>query len=289
MRGLLVYIIASVIILGAFLIFALAGWPGEPSSCTQSDPDGCFCEAFDLEDVKQNRPGIRQWTNTLSNLYSLGTALVIVLFLKHDRKTFAGRTAPNIMKSSSWIADLYLFAVLFLGLGSMWFHASITGWGSIFDGLSMYIYTGFLVFYTMIRLYGDRVIFWIGYPTIVIVMTFFHATGVPSFALILILVTLYLLFEFRLWSKERAFAMGKLKPILLWCGAVLSMIAATIFWEFSKSGKSLCDPDSAFQAHGLLWHTLAGLMALLLYFCWREDDASDPVHYDRRGGPPYNA
>lgn len=289
MRGLLVYFIASGVILGAFLIFALAGWPGEPSSCIDSDPNGCFCEAFEADDIKQNKPGLRQPANTLSNLYALGTALIVALFLKSDRKTFAGRTAPNIMKSSSWIADLYLFAVLFLGLGSMWFHASLTAWGSVFDGLSMYIYAGFLVFYTMIRLYGDKLIFWIGYPTIVVVMTFFHATGVPSFALILLLVTFYLLFEFRLWGKQGAFAMGKLKPILLWCGAALSMTLATVFWALSKTGKPMCWEDSWFQPHGLLWHTLAGLMALLLYFYWREEDSDGPALYDRRDGPPYHA
>jgi len=32
-----------------------------------------------------------------------------------------------------------------------------------------------------------------------------------------------------------------------------------------------CPPDSFWQPHGLLWHTLSGVMALCLFFYWRED------------------
>lgn len=288
LRALLVYGIASSVILGVFFIFVIAGWPGPVSDCINETPnDGCFCESFDINKVRQNEGGIRQLTNTLSNLYSLGTALIVALVLGRDRKIFAGRAAPNIMRSSSIIADIYLFAVLFLGLGSMWFHASMKAWGSTFDGLSMYIYAAFLVFYTMIRLYGDRLIFYIGYPTVVVTMTLFHATGVPSFALIIILVVFYLLLEVRLWFHQGSFAMGRVRPITLWIGAALSMGWATAFWKLSQSGGAMCDPDSWFQPHGLLWHTLAGVMALLLFFYWREEEAGEPVLYDRRTGPPH--
>jgi hypothetical protein len=61
---------------------------------------------------------------------------------------------------------------------------------------------------------------------------------------------------------------------LLWGGAAVAIILATIFWIFSQTGEDLCDPTSFFQPHGLLWHPLAGVMAVLLYFYWRGDEAS---------------
>ena len=53
------------------------------------------------------------------------------------------------MKSSSYVPDLYIFCVLFLGLGSMWFHASLTQWGGVIDAASMYVFLAFLVFYSI--------------------------------------------------------------------------------------------------------------------------------------------
>lgn len=50
----------------------------------------------------------------------------------------------NLIRSRNFLADLYVFAVFFLGFGSMWFHASITQWGGRFDGMSMYVFAGIM-------------------------------------------------------------------------------------------------------------------------------------------------
>lgn len=274
MRAALIYIISIVVIMGVFFLFVALGWPGETNSCTEDDPDTCFCERWVLSEIEDDEVGVIQPANTWWNLYSIFSAVIVLAFLNKDRRTFAGRKAPNLMRSSSWIPDIYLFAVLFLGLGSMWFHASLTAWAGVIDGLSMYIYATFLVFYTAIRLCGRQLIFWIGYPTFVILMTIFHSQEVPSFALIVILVVAYLLLEVLIWIERGEFALGSVKPQLLWVFAVVCIIAATIFWALSQTGKPLCNLDSAFQPHGILWHPLAGIMAVLLYFYWREEELS---------------
>ena len=272
MRAVLIYMISIVVIMGAFLAFVAAGFPGERNDCTRDEPNTCFCERFEISDITSDDVGVIQPSNTWFNLYSIFTAAIVLAFLNKDRRTFAGRTAPNLMRSSSWIPDIYLFAVLFLGLGSMWFHASLTKWGGVFDGLSMYIYAAFLVFYTSIRLCGRQLLFWIGYPTFVILMTIFHGMGVDSFALIMILVVAYLLLEVMIWIESGKFAMGETLPQVLWILAVVCILAATTFWALSQTGKALCDEDSWFQPHGLLWHPLAGIMAVLLYFYWRHEE-----------------
>lgn len=272
MRAPLVWLIATVVLLASLLLFVAFGWPGSPNGCTAESPNTCYCEAYDMADVEAGKPGVRQPVNTWFNLYSVFTSAIVVAFLSRDRKTFAGRTAPNLMRSDSWIADIYLFAVLFLGLGSMWFHASLTEWGGTFDGLSMYVFATFLVFYTAVRLWGRPLIFWIGYPTLVLMMTLFHAQHVSSLILILILVAAYLALEVTIWIRRGEWALGAVKTRLLWVFAGISIIAATVFWILSQTDMPLCSPESSFQAHGLLWHPLAGVMAVLLYFYWREEE-----------------
>jgi hypothetical protein len=283
---------ASILML-AFLVFALGiGWPPSPESCfppalRQLLKDGqqlnatqlqlfkttneCFCEAFDPNTSLTWSTGVRQEVNTWFNLYALGTAAVVAWALSGDRRRGGG---DNVISSNSWIADLYVFCVLFLGLGSMWFHASMSAVVAWFDGFSMYVYTCFLVYYTVDRWLAKQgasdskrgLVFWIGYCATVLVFIILHIVGVPSVILIALLVAGYLLFEFFFagWIS------GTRARVFWWIG-VGAMGAAVLFWVLSQTGAPLCKPDSFFQPHGLLWHPLAGLMAVMLHFYWRED------------------
>lgn len=281
-RCTLVWFLSMAVTLGLFASFVSFGWPGAPDTCIDKSPHECFCEAFDPADVRSDKGGIRQPVNTLFNLYALATSFVVMLFIGFDRQTFAGRAAPNLMRSNSWIADLYIFAVQFLGLGSMWFHASLKKWGGVVDGLSMYVFAAYLVFYTLYRLTGSKAAFWIGYLITVALFTLVHALLVfladtsPSLYAILLLVAAYLTFEIWIWAKQRVIAQGRPWTISLWFIAVFCILAATNFWALSqKPGECLCDPDAFFQPHGILWHPLAGGMAILLYFYWRLEEPRD--------------
>jgi hypothetical protein len=269
-RGFITWGVAALVLLVAFLVFALAGWPGEVDSCMTEDPNTCFCEVFDPVEASEGAPGIRQPVNTLFNLYSLITSFIVALFVFFDRRSGA---ATNVMRSMSPIADLYIFAVLFLGLGSMWFHASLKAWGGNFDGLSMYVYAAFLVFYTIRRIWASDLFFWLAYTGTVVGFFIAHILWqweLKSLVLILILVAAYLVFEVLIWVRSGKVMQGKASTQVLWLSAVACIGAATTFWALSQTGEALCDPNSAFQPHGLLWHPLAGAMAVLLYFYWRE-------------------
>ena len=279
-RGFIVWGAGIVVVLGAFLIFVAAGWPGVANNCihptkdTPPQPDSCYCEAFDRRAINRNEGGVRQPVNTWFNLYSIGTAFLVALFVYFDRQ--AGESG-NPIRSDGLLPDLYIFAVLFLGLGSMWFHGSLKEWGGITDMLSMFIYAVFLVFYSIRRLWNADWFFWVCYPITVALFTFVGAIWkweYNSLILILILVAFYLTFEVIIWVRTGKVMQGKPGTIALWISAVVAIIAATIFWVLSQTGRPLCDPKSAFQPHGLLWHPLAGVMAVLLYFYWRADEDS---------------
>jgi hypothetical protein len=264
-----------VLVLGLFLILMATGWPGDPDSClhlADHARNTCYCEAYKVADVLAHAPGVRQKANTWYNLYAIGTSLLVAIYLWCDRRN--GITG-NIMRSRNLIADVYVFAVLFLGLGSMWFHAALTTRVDWMDGFSMYVFVCFLVWYTIFRLFRYPLIFWIGYPIFVLVFTVVGALWKydnASLVLININVGLYLIAETLVCIfVTQNFLLGRAKTIGLWWGGAGSIGLATLFWQLSKTGGVLCDPASPLQPHGLLWHPLAGVTAVLLYFYWREE------------------
>jgi hypothetical protein len=274
-RGFVVLGVGTVVLMAAFLTFVAVGWPGKPNSCIDEKPnDGCFCEHFDKADVFKGANGVRQPVNTWFNLYAIITASIVAIVVYFDRKKYGTGTAPNLISSRSWMPDLYIFAVLFLGLGSMWFHASLTAWGGTLDGMSMFVYASFLIFYTVRRLWNNALFFWAAYLGTIALNTALHG-HVDSLYLILLLVAGYLAVEIAVWVRTKKAFGGTLLTGTLWCLAVVAIIAATVFWKLSQTGGPMCDRFSAFQPHGLLWHPLAGVMAVLLYFYWREAD--EPV------------
>ena len=276
--GFFVWILGTFLLLTAFMIFRDIGWGGTPDDCIDKKPhDGCYCEAFNKDDVIKDKPGVRQPVNTWSNLYAIITSFIVAFGVYTDRKKYIDEnsgadSAPNIIGSSSWKPDLYIFAVLFLGLGSMWFHASLKHWGGLLDGMSMYFFASYLVFYSARRFFDSDCVFWLGYLCSVLFFTLLSDFGVPSVVNIGILVGAYAVLEIHIWIRTSKVMQYKAKTILLWLFAFVAIIAATIFRALSETGESLCDPTSWFQPHGLLWHPLAGVMAVLLYYYWRDAD-----------------
>ncbi|HEY0048496.1 MAG TPA: ceramidase domain-containing protein [Pyrinomonadaceae bacterium] len=275
-KGFFVWILGTFFILTAFLIFRDIGWGGAPDECIFEKPDGCYCEAFKKDDVVKDKPGVRQPVNTWSNLYAIITSFIVAWGVYSDRRKYSNDysdadAAPNIIGSSSWKADLYIFAVLFLGLGSMWFHASLKEWGGLLDGVSMYVFASYLVFYSARRFFDSDRVFWLGYLCSILFFTLMSNLGVDSVINIGILVGAYATLEIYIWWRTKVMQ-GKTKTVLLWIFAFVSIITATVFRALSETGKDLCYPDSWFQPHGLIWHPLAGVMAVLLYFYWRDAD-----------------
>ena len=271
----IVYAASIVLVFVPFLIFVSNGWEGSANDCLEGGDDNCFCERVDIAKVEAGASGIRQKTNTWSNLYALITAAIVAFGIARDRKTLGNGTAPNLIKSRNILADLCIFAVFFLGFGSMWFHASITQWGGKFDGMSMYMFVGYMVCYTLYRIVPRWWLFVIVYLAIVIVFTGFH-NHVDSVILIAINVGFYFVLEatiliWRLidwikgkWRPERDWYI----PVIWWIAGLTSFGLAYMFWKWGVREHSFCNPDSAWQWHGM-WHLFAGIMAVFIYFYWR--------------------
>lgn len=282
-----ILILFTVFLMGMFWLFAYGwGWPPHLDRCV-GEGLSCYCEQFaiDLEQLRANEAsgtawnGVMQPVNTYSNLYAIVSAGYVACRLWRDRKAGGNH---NVLTSKWWMGDVWVFCVLFLGLGSMWFHGSISAGVSWFDSFSMYVFTGFMIFYTLDRGFARHdvapgvrtLVFWIGYPVLVIALTAIGIAGVPSEPLIGTTIGIYVVIElfvarFVFWPEWNQWVW---KPFFMWIGGLAAFIVAALFRALStKPDDPLCTPDSWFQPHGLLWHTLAGVMALCLFFYWRED------------------
>jgi hypothetical protein len=173
------------------------------------------------------------------------------------------------MRSTHFYPLLYLGVVIFLGLGSMWFHASLVQWGGVFDNLSMYTFANFLWLYTLVRMTDNDLVFYIGYPTSVVAFTILNALGIPGFVIVAVVAAVYFILELciAIWMPRVRASWDAALPLYL--PACLSFLTATIIWKLSQTGGLLCKPNWVFQWHGV-WHWGAGATAMLLYFYWRK-------------------
>jgi len=276
-RPYLIYLISIIIIFVPFLIYVFNGWwEGQPNTCLLGGDDNCFCERVNIDMVNSGASGVRQPSNTWSNLYALGTALVVAIGISRDRIASRGKSADNLIKSDNLLADLYIFAVFFLGFGSMWFHASITQLGGMFDGMSMYVFVGYMTCYTLYRLIPK---WWVFLPTYILIIALFTAihNHVDSVYLIMINVAMYIILELIIltwriidwckgkWSPPSDWYL----PLIWWLSAVASFGLAYMFWVWGAREHDFCNPDSAWQWHGM-WHVFAGIMTVFIYSYWRK-------------------
>jgi hypothetical protein len=260
----------SAAVLSIFMIFVAAGWPGTQNSCV-TDTDGgkransCYCETFVTGDI--GKPGVRQPFNTWSNLYALLTGgwLAFRVYCYRRRGLPA---LSNRMRSTEFYPLIYIPVVIFLGLGSMWFHASLTQWGGVFDNLSMYTFTNFLIFYTIVRLTNVDLLFYIGYPLATAGLTLAAVLGASSLIVCIFSVGTYFVFEGIIWLWKPDVRNDWPTFWKFWVPGVASILISTVLWVLSQTDSPLCLKTHLFQFHGV-WHMGAGASALLLYFFWR--------------------
>jgi hypothetical protein len=312
-RPYVVYLSTIALLLSVFTLFVLIGWPGGPIGCIYKEPDdGCYCEAFEIDDVEDGKPGVRQPVNTWCNLFTVLTSGFVAYCLSEDRKKLykapentpeeASRGRPynphrspirrtqasvatrsseehippvrqNIMRSRNIIADWYVLAIAFCGLGKMYFHGSLTRWGTYVDGVSSNFFYAFLPWYTFRRVHQSESadqLFWIGY--------FVSITLISSLQIIFghlfggeIMMIFYCFMELYIFATTGVF-LGTNKSKCIWFLSLALLLVATAFWWSSRTGRVLCDPDSLWQIHGLVWHPLSNIFTVVLYFYWRHAD-----------------
>jgi len=244
------FIIVGATIALSFAEYSWSNW--KPASCM---PDNCFCEAI--------RPGtVAQPANTWS---SFGFVLIGLLVMRQSGEDVR-LLKRNLLTSQRAYPLLFGAALVITGLGSAFYHASLTFVGQFFDVMGMYLLASFIMLYNISRLKTLRgrnfvLIYILINALLAFVLIQYPAQRRYIFGLI-ILATL--LPEYRLRKTQRLF----IKNLFL-KAAWGTLILAFIIWTLDTT-KIICNPTSWLQGHAL-WHLLGAAAGGFLYLYYSSE------------------
>lgn len=235
-----------------FSDYSWAGWL--PASCM---PDDCFCEA-------QRDGFIRQPINTYSNLAFVLVGLWILAVARAD---WSKGARHNLMLSHRAYPIVFGLAAVAIGVGSFFYHASLTFIGQWFDVMGMYLFVSFAMVYSFARLRPFQPFYFIvGYLVLNTMLGYLLVVN-PAIRrqVFAAMVWTALALEILVWLVESP------KIEKRWLAAsVASLAFGYAIWMLDESG-AWCAPMSWWQGHAL-WHLLTALAAGLLFVYYRSEE-----------------
>jgi hypothetical protein len=263
------------VLLLTILILGAAGWPGGRNTCYQT-PGHCYCENIIKNDPGSSpiltHPGVfAQPVNTWSNIGFMLVGLAMLWWIGWERAT--GRLSPhhNMMTRGTLFATMYGAFTVFLGPGSMMFHASMRQWAGWFDPVSMNLFMAFIPAYNLVRRFN-----WPRWAGVVVYLVANVIEGILNavdidhsliwFAILggIALVSQILV----LFSPIQTSIGGR----IFFAGGAVAFVAAFVIWALSWTEGPLCDPNSLIQGHGV-WHLLSAVAVGCLYMYFRMEDS----------------
>ena len=226
-----------------------------PATCR---PDHCFCEAIGSGSVAQP-----------ANAWSSLAFVLAGLWIAHASSESSGKTeARNRMVSEPAYRRLYGYALAAIGLGSYFYHASLTFAGQVCDMSGMYLLITFALLYGAARVTrihtGVAMVAYIVWNAVLLgFQVAFPDLRRYVFALLVLGVLC-------LEARYRRDSGAKIESGWLSRGAVLLGLAFLI-WVLDIT-KVVCSPESIMQGHAL-WHVLGALAAWCLYRYYESEAA----------------
>ena len=223
-------------------------------------PDHCFCEAL-------GGGLISQPANTWS---SLGFVVVAALVLWKSRTGFERGTAPvNAMTRSMAYPTVFATALLVIGAGSAFYHASMTFAGQFADVMGMYLLATFILLYGLGRQRAARTpVLVASYVMLnaVLAVLLLEAPGLRRYVFA-VLIAFALLLEANIRRRVRVEVESRYLM-----GAVGVLVVAFAIWA-ADLRRLMCFPDSLVQGHAA-WHLLGAGASWLLYRYYMSERAS---------------
>jgi len=276
----------GVLIGTAFLSAAPVNWDQwRAATCM---PGACFCEAV--------RGGtVRQVANTWSSFAFVFVALWVVGVARFDRvrglydiglnaSQSVGAVSGNSLKAS-WIRPssnamrqrtvyplLLALALFVVGVGSAFYHASLTFAGQFADVFGMYLIGTFVLLYNVGRLRP---------MSDVTAITSYVALNVGLAGLLYsipelrryafaMLIVAALFVEYRV--RRRGLVNADARYLI---GAVGALAVAFVVWALDLR-RVVCTPESLWQGHAV-WHVLGAVACAELYVFYRSESTGPEV------------
>lgn len=197
-------------------------------------PEHCFCEAV-------QESWVRQPANTWSSLAFVATGLWIL-----------GQQPVGGVRPYRWGIVL---ALLVIGLGSAFYHASLSFVGQFWDVLGMYFLSGLMLLYRVSRGRAFGLAYGLLMVGLALALGWLPELRRGLFALVLLAA---IGLELRhVWASK-----PKIEMKWFWAGLGLFALAFGV-WMLDSTGL-WCAPQSWVQGHAL-WHLLGAVSAGLLF------------------------
>ena len=223
-------------------------------------PDNCFCEAIRDQLV-------RQPANSVSGLAFVAVGLLVIM--SRDRSASARGESASVNHGMQAYAILFGIAAILVGLGTVFYHASLTFLGQTADVFGMYLIATLILLYGLGRL--------IRLPYRVAVASYLVGN-------IVLLAGLIVYPELRRYAfavlilgaiglEITAIRRGEVLVQYRWFVAAVTVLAIGFCIWIADVTRAVCAPNSWIQGHAI-WH-IAGAAATWLVFRYYQTTLSN--------------
>ena len=237
---LLAAILISALTISILLMSTPNTWESwDAATCLKT---GCFCEASNTQSP------IRQAANTYSSLAFVFSGMFIIA------------SARKRIRFSVGYSILMGLASIIIGVGSTFYHASLTFIGQFFDVFGMFLLAAFMLVYAWERIWKLRISTTLGLFLTLNIFLSWLQIAIPdtrryAFAIVLIIA---LVFEYYFRAKNKP----QIDLRLLQVGIGL-LGGAYIIWILDNT-RTLCFERSLLQGHAI-WHLLGAVSVVFLH------------------------
>jgi hypothetical protein len=234
-------ILLSIATLLVFIFLPPNVWDAwQPATCIN---DGCFCEAADPHSA------MRQMANTISSLGFVFSGMFMLAYKRSPEK-----------RLPTEYSRLMGISCIIIGVGSAFYHASLTFIGQFFDVFGMFLLAVFMLVYAFERIWTLRLRASLSLFLTINIFLSWLQIAIPDTRRYVFAVVLIVALLFEAYFRRKANPRIEVKWLRL--GIVLLAIAY-IIWILDNT-RILCFEESLLQGHAL-WHLLGAASVWLLH------------------------
>ncbi len=231
--------LATLVVLGSLPASLWSDW--QPATCLQT---GCFCESANTHSP------IRQPANSTSSLAFVFSGMLVLSQMQNN----ASKRFPGVYSAIMGVSSMIV------GVGSAFYHASLTFIGQFFDVFGMFLLAALTLVYAWERIWTLRLTTTLSLYLALNLFLSWLQIAIPDtrryvFAVVLLLA---LAFEYYFRLKKKP----QIDVRWLWIGTSL-LGGAYVIWILDNT-RVVCFANSLLQGHAI-WHILGAIAVLFLH------------------------